>query len=428
MKKVFIFIIYLLSFFSTVKCQDTFKIMQYNLLYYGTNTGFCNSTNNNVNTKNEYLRTIIGDVKPDIITVNEFGANTTLPASFVSNNLNIDGTYFWQYCRGNNNTGASIVNCVFYNSQKFFLVKHESAQTYVRDIDVFKFAVLSATTANDSTFLTCVVAHLKAGSSKEDEGKRKVMAQGTMSFLESYYANQNVLVMGDFNLYTAEEGAYTTFTDKTNYPKAYFVDPVADAGVGDWNNNYQFKDYHTQSTNATSSGCISSGGMDDRFDFILMSNTLAESDANLEYVDNSYEAFGNDGEHFNNSINAGTNYAVSKEVADALAGNSDHLPVTMLLRVKNTESLEEQLLEKEPLVLMPNPAQNNTTVLFTNDDESLVHLQLVDLTGRVIIEKYISSEIGNNKIELPLNNLQRGMYIVRLANSGKILTQKLIVE
>lgn len=47
----------------------------------------------------------------------------------------------------------------------------------------------------------------------------------------------------------------------------------------------------------------------------------------IEYVSGSYPAFGNDGMHFNDSINAPPNTAVPPEVADALHYGSDHLPV-----------------------------------------------------------------------------------------------------
>ena len=47
----------------------------------------------------------------------------------------------------------------------------------------------------------------------------------------------------------------------------------------------------------------------------------------MEYIEDSLTPFGNDGNHFNQSINQGTNSAVSPEVADALYEASDHLPV-----------------------------------------------------------------------------------------------------
>ncbi|MCD4723670.1 MAG: hypothetical protein K8R63_02420, partial [Bacteroidales bacterium] len=73
-------IIYLFLFLFSLNfltAQDTLKVMHYNLLYYGQNTGFCNITNNNPDLKDAYLRTILGYVKPDIFTVNEMSYQST---------------------------------------------------------------------------------------------------------------------------------------------------------------------------------------------------------------------------------------------------------------------------------------------------------------------------------------------------------------
>ena len=67
--------------------------------------------------------------------------------------------------------------------------------------------------------------------------------------------------------------------------------------------------------------------MDDRFDWIFASSAVIEETYEMTYVENTYIVLGNDGAHFNQAINSGTNSAVSQEIADALHGASDHLPV-----------------------------------------------------------------------------------------------------
>jgi hypothetical protein len=49
----------------------------------------------------------------------------------------------------------------------------------------------------------------------------------------------------------------------------------------------------------------------------------------MRYVEDTYWAVGNDGNHFNDAINDGNNTSVSDEIADALHDASDHLPVYM---------------------------------------------------------------------------------------------------
>ena len=54
------------------------------------------------------------------------------------------------------------------------------------------------------------------------------------------------------------------------------------------------------------------GGMDDRFDFIFVSEDLISGEDGVMYLENSYLAEGQDGNHFNQSVNDGLNSSVSR--------------------------------------------------------------------------------------------------------------------
>ena len=132
------------------------------------------------------------------------------------------------------------------------------------------------------------------------------------------------IIVGDMNFYTSSEPGYQKFiADETiNIGRA---EDLSDQ-VGEWHNNSDYTEVHTQSTRSTQFGGGASGGLDDRFDFIFSSYQL-NNGTGLEYIDDTITSFGNDGEHFNLSINNGTNSVVSQEVAEALYQASDHLPV-----------------------------------------------------------------------------------------------------
>ncbi|MBU0509224.1 hypothetical protein KKH27_10350, partial [bacterium] len=69
----------------------------------------------------------------------------------------------------------------------------------------------------------------------------------------------------------------------------------------------------------------------DRFDFLLLSYNFPNP-GGWDYIAGSYNEFGNDGNHFNDSINAPPNLAVPDSIANSLHAASDHLPVYLDVR------------------------------------------------------------------------------------------------
>jgi hypothetical protein len=59
---------------------------------------------------------------------------------------------------------------------------------------------------------------------------------------------------------------------------------------------------------------------------ILMSPKIMEN-GGITFVPGSYTAYGNDGNHYNDSINRTPNTAVGQTIADAIHYSSDHIPV-----------------------------------------------------------------------------------------------------
>ena len=428
MKKITLLISLTLSFSALFGQIDTLKVMQYNLLNYGNNTGYCTQTNNNINDKNGYIRTILTAYYPDIFTVCEVGKSSTLPNDFVTNNLNINGLNYWMTSPGSNTGNSSLTNCIFYNSTKLTLTGHHTAQTYTRDVDVYDFKFKND--ESEHIMLTCVIAHLKAGSSSDDESKRRIMAENTMNYLEDNYCEQNVLIMGDFNLYKSSEPAYQAFTNETAYPNSFFIDPLYPYGVGAWNNNSAYAAYHTQSTHKDNdSNCASSGGMDDRFDFILMSQNIYGGRDGIRYVGGSYNALGNDGYRFNKSINSPMNQAVSQAVADALYNNSDHIPVTLELVVDYNDDVNELSSNELSFDIFPNPASKEINIRFYQENLNRANILLFNTLGQTVYfnEIFVNDCLSEHVINV--ENLPKGFYFLKITNAdGLTETSKIVVE
>ena len=431
MKKNSLFILlFLLGFsISAIAQNDTLKVMQYNLLNYGNNTGYCTTTNNNINDKNGYIRTILTAYYPDILTVCEIGRGSNLPNDFLNNVLNINGLNYWMTSAGSNTgNSSSLINCIFYNSTKLTLTGHHTAQTYTRDVDVYDF-----TFKNDDSGkiqLTCVIAHLKAGTGSDNESKRKMMAENTMRYLEANYRERNVLIMGDFNLYTSSEPAYQALTNQSTYPNSFFIDPLYPYGVGAWNSNYNYKDYHTQSTHKDNdSNCHSSGGMDDRFDFILMSENIYGGRDGIRYIGGSYNALGNDGNRYNKSINYPVNQTVSQAVADALYNNSDHIPVTMELVAYLNEDVNEMNTNELSFDIFPNPASKEINIRFYQENLNRANILLINTLGQTVYSKDVFVNDCLSEHVINVENLPKGFYFLKITNAdGLTNTSKIVVE
>lgn len=414
------------------QAQDTLTVMQYNLLYYGNyNSGFadCYETNNNTQRKDECIRTLVDYVKPDIFTVCEFGATAALQNDFLRHNLNINGANYWQSDNIINYAGESIINHIFYDSRKMGLKRHVALRTSPRDTDVYELYMKTpGLAAGDTVKLVCIVAHPKAGQGYE--ASRRALMQIAMDHVNQYYPTDNVLIMGDFNMYGASESGYRLLTQTYSNPAICFMDPLSFlGGVGEWNNNNQFAPYHTQSTRSYSEECFSGGGLDDRFDFILMADEIAFSYNHMRYVQGSYKAVGNDGRHFNMSVDQGTNTAVPAAVAEALFDGSDHLPVTMKIAVDLHLGVEDHEAQSLYATVAPNPASDRAVVDFFNPSQGQVQFELYSLQGQLMQREAAAFSEGSQRYELMLLDIPKGFYLLRIRHKdGFNQSLKLIVD
>jgi len=167
--------------------------------------------------------------------------------------------------------------------------------------------------------------HLASG----DAGQRAAQASAVRADANALPAGSHIIYAGDFNIGSSSEASYQNFVGFQSDNDGRCFDPID--SPGSWSNNAAFTAIHTQSPNADNLGAPGGavgGGMDDRFDFLLVSSALMDGQ-NLDYLSGTYRAFGQDGNHLNNDINDPPVIPEGAAVADALHAASDHLPVFM---------------------------------------------------------------------------------------------------
>lgn len=284
--------------------QQQMKIMMYNLLNYPSA---------DTNIRNPYFRTIISSVNPDVLVVCEINTQSGVNA-FLNNIMNYGSV---TYSAGTFiDAGTDTENAIFYKTSKFNFISNTPIKTLVRDINEFK---IEDKIYHDTLRLYGV--HLKANL--QDSLERAAEVDSLRKKTNFLPQGTHFIVLGDFNIYGATESAYKKLVQDNVNDDGNFVDPLNMPGI--WN-NAAYAPYHTQSTRTRSFGNGATGGLDDRFDMILYSNGVKNS-GGIKFIPGTYTPYGNDGNHYNDSINQIPNNAVSQTIANALHYASDHLPV-----------------------------------------------------------------------------------------------------
>jgi len=423
MRKVFLLFVWSLIplYFSA---QDTLTIMTYNLLQYGVFYGGCDSNNNDINNKDTYLRQIVGFLHPDILSVNEISVNVSYHDRLLNNVMNADGrTYYARGAFFNYSNSSDITLNVYYNTQKLGLKKQVALATDYRDIILSTFYLKTPQLSQgDTIFLTTISMHLKAGSYSSDATARENMVNVLMNYLNAQNKPGNYLVLGDFNLYTSSEGAFQKLTNHPN-TNIRFYDPVNK--IGDWSNNSLFAAYHTQSTHSSDNGCAASGGLDDRFDFILTSLPVLSGTQKVKYIPGSYEIVAQDGNHFNKSLlDAPAPSNVPTNVLNALYNNSDHLPVLLKVVAGDNVSVEE--ISSLPFNAWVDYLEK--ALYFSTERESKFTFSFYSLVGQLIGQYTTSFSAGVHKIDLPVFNSGAFILLSIQDEEGKKLVRKIFVN
>lgn len=412
---------------------DTITVMCYNLLYYNATTDQCNSTTNNVNLKDEYMKTIIGHTVPDILAVQEMAADNLGQSAkrLMDRALNQNGRN--QYAMANYAPPrlGSLSNALYYNKNKFIFkenirVDRDLSNAWlVRPIDgyVLYFNDPEKLSIGDTTYFTVFSVHLKAGSTTNDRTQRANATASFMDYLEKNYQNHNYFIMGDFNAKTSSEQGIQNLVNYKN-SEIRFYDPIDK--VGSWFNNGIYSDLHTQSTRttATQGGCFSGGGLDDRFDIIFVGNEVLNNARGVNFVKGSYRSVGNDGLRLKNSLIAPTNISETPEVINALYYVSDHLPVLMKVTTDKT-FVGIDAIEQKQVFNIVNPSKNQLSFASNDVLVDIEEIKVINLQGKELVridaEKLMLQHSFNTF-------LQSGVYIVYIkTKTGSMLTYKWVI-
>lgn len=107
---------------------------------------------------------------------------------------------------------------------------------------------------------------------------------------------------------------------------------------------------------------------------------------------------------------------------------STSLPV--IITLEGTTGIETLNTNNDNIIfsLYPNPATEEFNVLFTIDKRRKINLSLIDVTGRVLMQRIISALPGENQIKINASELSSGIYFASMIYDNEKQMIKVIIE
>ena len=393
--------------------QTRIKAMMYNVLNYSDSEVSRNKT--------PFLSTILDEVKPDLFMVcemiDEIGSNYLFENSIIPFNENFQKAPFEE----NQSGSYSLQQMVYYNTEKLILEETRVITADTRDINQYTFKINTENLNTNPITIEVFVTHLKASTGSSNRQRRLNSIQSFVSYTNNIADDSYVLFAGDLNFYTSNEEGYQHLIDDRN--PIVIIDPIdrptpnfPDDGIDYYENynstyfwnNSSFRDIHSQSTRTSNIGFIddsgSTGGLDDRFDFIMMSKNFNTS-TSLYYVNDSYKVVGNNGNCYNSFIsNPNCSGVYSQTLRDALIEFSDHLPVVM--EIETPENTLSTNLISETNFIGSNIIKDYLKITSPND---INNLKIYSITGQLIDVK-LTKNTGINTIIIDVKHISKGIY------------------
>jgi hypothetical protein len=101
--------------------------------------------------------------------------------------------------------------------------------------------------------------------------------------------------------------------------------------------------------------------------------------------------------------------------------NSNENTITLKKTILRKNSKNENVRRLDLLEIFPNPAQNNFTI---GASESICQFSIYDISGKLVLKQ---ENVGLNKTEVSVENMQAGIYFVKIITPNQNETKKLMI-
>ena len=78
-------------------------------------------------------------------------------------------------------------------------------------------------------------------------------------------------------------------------------------------------------------------------------------------------------------------------------------------------------------MLLPNPANSVVTLNYNSQTPNSININVFDVTGKMVHQQSNSIDQGDNSIDLSINQLPEGYYVVQLTDGAIQIREKLLI-
>lgn len=323
------------------------RLVSYNILSYPGSSGTARAP---------YYRTILAPLDADVIVTGEMSSSSGGETQFLNEVLNVMEPGQWAavpFVNGNDSDAA----CFYRISAVQFLGQwgfYPNPANLLRLVHVYRLKPAGYAAA--AAEVRVYAAHLKASDTSADAAQRLAEVTGLRDSMNAMPVGTHALALGDFNFYRSTEAGYQKFLESqaNNTGRVYDLLPA-----GSWHDGASYAAIHTQSpckVTPCASGAAT-GGLDDRFDFILPTYNLGTGQG-LGVLTGTCIPVGNDGLHLNLNITDAPVIPEGAAYATALKLASDHLPVRIDLRAPSKISTDATLAFGSVIVGAPTQGRD----------------------------------------------------------------------
>lgn len=370
----------------TVNKGRTLDLTTWNLEWYGwadTTRGPRNKT-----LQRQRIRTIMDSLRSDLYALQEIISDEALKA--LSDSILPLGSYKRLFANDitSEQKLAYVYNSAVITPTSDALAVNGGAQAWANGRFPYRFSFSAQIGANSKRFVVFNI-HAKATDSTTamaDYTRRRTDAETFHAYLQSFYADSNVIVMGDFNdrllasnVDSTLASCYQTFTSDT-------------------------ANWIAASAPLEAQGLSSYVGFNRSFlDHILLSRKLGPS---------HHRTFLESPERFLSSYSTTV---------------SDHRPVTARLFVDGTVGVTEQAHPQFALRVAPNPASTAAMIELTANEAGSLQIQLLNSVGELstLVDESITPSV--RLVTVPTNMLSSGSYTVVVRLNGRVQFQTFVV-